>query len=242
MAKINELKAVTREKAGKGAARAERRAKRVPAVIYGDKQPPEIISIAFNEMKQLANSANFMNTLFDIDIDGRKVRVIPRDLQLDVVKDTPLHVDFMRLGKGATVTVEIPVHFINDEECPGIKQGGVLNVVRHGIEVVCPADNIPEYFEIDLIKAEQGDSIHVGALTMPEGVSPTITDRDFTIATIATPAKVKTIEEEEAEAVAAAEAEALAEAEEGGVPEGAEAAKAPADGDKDGGGDNGGNS
>lgn len=188
MADIIELEAAVRERVGKGAAREARRQGRVPAVIYGDKKDPEPISIAYKTIFMQVQTGNFLNTLYNINVDGKNTRVIPRDIQFDPVRDFPMHVDFLRLSKGATITIEVTVNFINEEECPGLKAGGVLNVVRYAIEVTCPAESIPEGFDADLTGLELGDSIHISAITLPEGVEPTITDRDFTVATIAAPA------------------------------------------------------
>ncbi len=188
MADIIELEAAVRERVGKGAAREARRQGRVPAVIYGDKKDPEPISLEYKVVNKQVQTGNFLNTLYMINVGGTKTRVIPRDVQFDPVRDFPMHVDFLRLAKGATITIEVTVNFINEEECPGLKMGGVLNVVRYAVEVTCPADAIPEQFDADLTGLELGDTIHISAITLPDGVEPTITDRDFTVATIAAPA------------------------------------------------------
>ncbi len=188
MADIIELEAAVRERVGKGAAREARRQGRVPAVIYGDKKDPEPISLEYKTVNMQVQTGNFLNTLYMINVGGNKTRVIPRDIQFDPVRDFPMHVDFLRLAKGATITIEVTVNFINEEECPGLKMGGVLNVVRYAVEVTCPATSIPEQFDADLTGLELGDSIHISAISLPDGVEPTITDRDFTVATIAAPA------------------------------------------------------
>lgn len=198
MSKVVELKAAARDRVGKGAARATRRAGLVPAVIYGDKQPPEPIAVERKELATLIKGGSFLTTLFAVDLNGEKSRVIPRDVQFDPVRDFPLHVDFLRLGEGARLDVSVPVRFTNEELSPGIKRGGVLNIVRHEIEVNCVADLIPDHLVADLTGLDIGDSIHISAIPLPEGVVPTIADRDFTVATVAAPA-VLTIEEEEAE-------------------------------------------
>ena len=198
MADIQELQAEMRERAGKGAARAARREGRVPAVIYGDKQSPISISVLRYDLDMQLRTGQFLTTLLNIQIGDKVERVIPRDVQLDPVRDFPIHVDFLRLGKGARITVEVPVQFINEEESAGLKRGGVLNIVRFAIEVNCPADSIPDSFEADLDGLDLGDSIHMSSITLPDGVTPTITDRDFTVATIAAPAGL-TEEEEEGE-------------------------------------------
>lgn len=171
MTAIKELKAVARPRAGKGAARAERLAGRVPAVIYGEKQDPVTISLNFREINKIIYAGHFLTTLFEIDVDGQKHRVIPRDYQLDPVKDFPLHVDFLRVSKGATVTVEVPVHFVHQEASPALKAGGTLNVVAHAVELECPAESIPEAVEVDLTGAGYGDSFHLSALKLPAGVT-----------------------------------------------------------------------
>jgi large subunit ribosomal protein L25 len=202
-----EFKATARPRAGKGAARQARREGKVPAVIYGDGKPPETISLDYNELWKQYLKGHFTSTVFELDMeeDGAKHLVIPRDIQLDPVKDQPIHVDFLRIGKEGLIRVEVPVRFINDTLSPGLKRGGVLNIVRHDIEVTCPYDKIPEYFVVDLTGVEIGRSIHISAIELPEGVTPTIKDRDFTVATIAGAVKV---EEEPAAATEAAAAPA----------------------------------
>ncbi len=203
---IKQLEAQRRERAGKGAARAIRRENRVPAVIYGAGQPPVSISLDYNRTNQLIYAGRFLTTLFEIDLDGEKVRALPRDYQLDPVSDKPVHVDFLRLVAGAKVRVEVPVHFENQDICPGLKKGGTLNIVRHTVEMMVPADNIPEFITGDLSKTDMGESLHISAFNIPEGCVPTIADRDFTVATIAIPSGYK----EAVEADAAAEAAAAA--------------------------------
>lgn len=199
MSDMKKLSAVARDRVGKGAARAIRRQGMIPAVVYGVGQPPKAIAIQFKEAKKLIYDGGFMTTMFEIDIQGDKERVIPRDYQLDPVKDMPIHIDFFRVAKGQMVTVDVPVHFLNQETCVGIKRGGTLNVVRHTVELNVPADAIPDAIEIDIQNLEMGDSLHISAVTLPKGCTPTIDDRDFTIATIATPAGFKE-EAEEGEA------------------------------------------
>jgi len=198
MSNPSDLTAQARERVGKGAARELRRNNLVPAVIYGDKKPPVAIALPFKEIAMRINSGGFMTSVVTIDVNGEKHRVLPKDYQLDVVRDFPLHVDFLRVSKKTIVTVEIPVHFLNDEECPGIKAGGVLNIVRHTVECYSPADSIPDSIDIDLGAFELGDSINISVAKLPEGVEPTITDRDFTIATIASPAGLKSEDDEDA--------------------------------------------
>lgn len=185
MANVIELKASARPRSGKGAARTARREGKVPAVIYGAKMEPVGIVLDFNELSKTMNRGRFLATIFDIDIDGTKTRVIPREFQLDPVKDIPVHVDFLRVTPESRIRVRVPARFINDAASPGLKRGGVLNIVRREIEVFCPPDTIPEVFEFDLTGMEIGRSIHISAIDLPPGVRPTITDRDFTVATIA---------------------------------------------------------
>ena len=219
MADILSIAAQKRDRAGKGNARSLRGEGRVPAVIYGEKKDPESISIAINDITKLYNTGRILSTLLDVDIDGKKHRVIARDVQLHPVRDTILHADFLRLGKGAKVAVEVPVRFLNEEICPGLKSGGVLNVVRYTVELDCPADNIPEDIELDLIEASMGDSLHISEVTLPDGCEPVISDRDFTIATIAAPAAIRSDaaeDEDGAEDAESEEGEETEETEEGG--------------------------
>src|SRR5262245_35314869 len=209
-----ELKAEAREQVGKGSARAVRRNGQIPAVIYGDKQPPLAIALSSKDVYYKIHGGGFLTTVATIDIGGKKVQVLPKDYQLDPVKDSPLHVDFLRVSKDTEVNVDIPVHFINEEKSPGIKRGGVLNIVRHEVEFHCPANAIPEFITVDLTGTEIGDSIHISAVKLPEGVRPIISDRDFTIATIAGSAAMKPEVTEEVEAAPAPAAEAPAATEE----------------------------
>ena len=201
-----------RERVGKGSARAIRRNGNIPAVIYGDNKPPLSITLPAKEVTMKIHGGGFMTTVAEIEIDGKKHSVLPKSYDLDPVKDFVIHVDFLRVSAKTEVTVNIPVHFVNEEECPGIRKGGVLNTVRHEVEVHCPANAIPEYFTADLAGLELGDAIKISSITLPENVHPTITDRDFTIATIAAPAGLKS-EESEAEETAADEVEVIGEEE-----------------------------
>src|SRR5262245_52766323 len=205
MTKIITLKATARGRAGKGAARAVRRDGRVPGVVYGDKKEPQNISFAHNELQPHVHTGRFMSTLVDLEVDGTVVRAIPRDIQFEPVRDFISHVDFLRLGKNARIHVEVPVHFKNHVDSPGIQKGGVLNIVRHEIDVYCPADSIPDEIMIDLTGLEIGQSIHITAVKLPDNVTPAIREKDFTVATIAAPAGLKEEEEEAAAAAAAAE-------------------------------------
>jgi large subunit ribosomal protein L25 len=205
MSKIIKLKATARGRAGKGAARSVRREGLVPGVVYGDKKEPQNISFVYNELQPHVKTGRFMSTLVDLDVDGTVVRAIPRDIQFEPVRDFISHVDFLRLGKNARIHVEVPVHFKNHADSPGIKKGGVLNIVRHEIDLYCPADFIPDEILIDLTGLEIGHSIHASAVKLPENVTPAIREKDFTIATIAAAAGIKEEEEEAAAAAAAAE-------------------------------------
>lgn len=203
MSDIYVLKADARERVGKGSARELRRNGRVPAVIYGAGESPLSISLDYNEMFHKIHGGHFLTSLANIELDGKTHKVLPKDYQLDPVRDFPIHVDFLRVSSKTVVTVEVPVHFTNEEASPGLEQGGVLNVVRHSIELNCPADSIPESIIVDLTGVELGSGIHFSDVSLPQGATPTITDRDFTIATIATPAALKSDEElaEEEEAL-----------------------------------------
>lgn len=207
MAQTVTLNALVRERAGKGAARAVRREGRVPAVIYGDKKDPQTISMDARELMKQVQTGRFLSTLVDIDVDGTKVRTIPRDVQFDPVRDFVVHVDFLRLGKGARIAVEVAINFVGEEDSAGLKRGGVLNVVRHSVEIMCPADSIPESFDMDVSALDIGDGLHASDLSLPEGMTFTITDRDFTIATISAPSGGADEDEDAAAAEEAAEGE-----------------------------------
>jgi large subunit ribosomal protein L25 len=197
MSEIQELKATARQHVGTGGARAARRQGLVPAIIYGLELPAQPIALDAGTVRRQLQTGRFHTTLFDLEVDGETIRVLPRDVQFDPVRDFPLHVDFLRLSADSKIAVEIPVHFINEEQSPGLKRGGVLNIVRHEIELECPAMAIPDEIVVDLTGLDIGDSLHVSSVTLPEGVTPTITDRDFTIATIAAPAGLTSDEDEE---------------------------------------------
>ena len=213
-----ELTASMREPSGKGGARAIRRENKVPGIVYGGTEPPVPVALQHKEVDLRINAGGFLTTVITLAVDGNQIRVIPVDYQLDPVRDTPLHVDFLRVTADTVLTVEIPVRFINDEESPGLKRGGVLNIVRHSVEVTCPADDSPTEFVCDLAGLDINDSVHISSVTLPDRVVPTIQDRDFTIATIAAPAGLKDEAEEaaEAEAAAAEAEEAASVAAEGG--------------------------
>jgi large subunit ribosomal protein L25 len=209
MPEIISLGAETRERAGKGAARAVRRQGRVPAIVYGDNQEPALISLEPRELGRAVARPAFFATLVDISVGGTTHRTLPRDVQYDPVSDKPIHADFMRVGAGATVTVTVPVAFINHDRSPGLRRGGIVNVVRHGVELVCSVDNIPDRLVVDLDGLDIGDSVHIAAVAMPAGARPTIQGRDFTIASIAASSAVR----EEAAAAAATAAVTPAAAE-----------------------------
>ncbi len=187
MSESYELKAEARERVGKGSSRELRRNGFIPAVIYGDKQAPISIVLNTNEVTKRIHAGGFMTTVATIDLDGKKITVLPKDYQLDPVRDFTMHVDFLRVSGNTEVTVDVPVHFVNEDKS-AIKQGGVLNIVRHTVEFLCPANAIPEFITVDLDGAKIGDSMHISAVKLPKGVRPVITDRDFTIATLVAPA------------------------------------------------------
>lgn len=229
MADIMTLSAEARPRSGKGTAREARRNGRIPAIIYGNKEEPLAITVERKLLVQELGKSGFFISLLDVDVDGTKHRVLPRDTQYHPVTDVPMHVDFLRYSADRKITVEVPVHFQNEEESPGLKAGGVINIVRHAIEVLCTADQIPDGFEVDLAGLEIGDSVHASTLALPQGVELTITDRDFTIATIAAPT-VMPVDDEVEEGVEGAEGEEGAEGAEGD-------AGAGGDGDKEESGD-----
>ncbi len=221
MGEVYDLSATVRDKVGKGAARATRRENLVPAVIYGGKKPPVSIAIGARDIERRVYAGGFYTSLANIDTGQEKIRALPRDVQRHPVNDRILHVDFLRVESGMTLTIEVPVRFINEELSPGIKRGGVLNVVRHRVSLETPVDAIPEEIVADVTGLDINDALHISSVSLPEGVTPTITDRDFTVATIAAPAGVKEELRAAAEAAAAAEEEGELEGE---APEGEEAA------------------
>ncbi len=198
------LPAEARERAGKGASRAMRREGRVPAVIYGNKEEPTAIHVEEKVLMKMLNTGHFMNSVVMIDVGGTATRTLPKDVQFHPVTDRPLHVDFLRISEHATVTVAVPIRFTGEEESRGIKRGGVLNAVRHELELVCDAAEIPDEIEISLAGLNIGDSLHISAVTLPRGVTSAITDRDFTIATIV-PSSGSVMEAEDAGTVPADE-------------------------------------
>jgi large subunit ribosomal protein L25 len=218
MAAVKQLAAVARNGIGKGAARSVRRDGRVPGVIYGGGEAPEPISVDFKDLNKLVYAGHFLTTIFELDVAGRKERVLPRDYQLDVVTDRPLHVDFLRLKAGSHVRIHTPVHVINQELSPGIKKGGAVNLVLHSLDLWAPADAIPDSVTIDLTGLDFHDSVHVSTVKLPEGCRPASTRTDFTIVTITPP----TVYQDEAPAAAAVATS--------GAPAAAAAAAAPAKG------------
>jgi large subunit ribosomal protein L25 len=233
MATVSEIKATARPRNGKGAARAERREGRVPAVIYGDNKPPLPISVDLIDIRTRIYAGRFLTTICDVEVDGAKHRVIPRDFQLDPVKDFPIHVDFLRLGEGAQIRVRIPVHVTNADQSPGVKRGGSVNLVQHTIEVRCPPEQIPSSIDVDISGLEIGYSKHLADITLPADVT-VVGRQDITLVTIVPPSgyaeEMKAAAEAAAAAATAAEAAAAAPAAPTGAPGAAPAAAAPAAG------------
>ncbi|MBY0342735.1 MAG: 50S ribosomal protein L25/general stress protein Ctc [Sphingomonadales bacterium] len=192
------LPAEARERAGKGASRALRREGRTPAVIYGGKEEPTMIHVEQKELVRQLGTGHFMNSIVLIEIGGKTVRTLPKDVAFHPVTDRPTHVDFLRLSGDSKVEVSVPVVFVNEDASPGLKKGGVLNIVRHELELLCPNADIPDEIQIDVTGREIGDSIHISNVTLPKGVTSVITDRDFTIATVIAPSGLKSSEGEAA--------------------------------------------
>jgi large subunit ribosomal protein L25 len=188
------LPAETRDRAGKGASRSLRRSGRVPAVIYGGNEEPLSIHVEEKELVRQLGTGHFFNSIVEVEANGKKFRTLPKDVAFHPVTDRPLHVDFLRLAKNAKVNVNVPVIFANEEASPGLKRGGVLNIVRHELELVCDADKIPDDIQIDVTGLDVGDSIHISNIKLPAGAASAITDRDFTIATIVAPSALKSEE------------------------------------------------
>ena len=221
MAELQTLRVEPRAKLGKGPSYQTRRKGLIPGIVYGGKQEPQAVQVDERNFVKLYTTGTMLSTLLMLELDGQKTRVIPRAVQLDPVSDRPVHVDFLRLTEGARIALAIPVHFRGQENSPGIKRGGVLNIVRHEVELYCPVDSIPPFIEGDLNGLDIGDSLHISAFALPEGVRPVIANRDFTVATIAPP----TTYVEETPVVAAAEV--AVEGEEGAAAEGAAPGAAP---------------
>jgi large subunit ribosomal protein L25 len=229
MATVKELKATARPSVGKGAARAERRAGKVPGVIYGNNQPPLPISVDDRELRQRILAGRFLTTVYEIDLDGKKHRVIPRDFHLDPVRDFPIHVDFMRLGEGATIRVSVPLHVVRAEGSPGVKRGGTVNIVTHSIDIECSVDNIPQYVEADVGALEINNSLHLSDVKLPAGVK-SLAREDATLVTIVPPSGYA--EELKAAGAGAAGAPAAGAAAPAAAAAAPAAAKAPAAGAK----------
>lgn len=228
MATVKDLKATARPTGGKGAARAERRAGRVPGVIYGDKQPPLPISVENRELRLRIQAGRFLTTIYDIELDGTKHRVIPRDFHLDSVRDVPIHVDFMRLGEGATIRISVPLHVQRADAAPGVKRGGTVNIVTHAIELECAPENIPQFLEADVGELEIGHSLHLSDITLPTGVKA-LAREAVTLVTIVPPSGYAEEQRAAAEAAAAGGAPAPGAAPGAATPAaGATAAPAPA--------------
>lgn len=196
------LSAETRDRAGKGASRAMRREGRVPAVVYGNKEEPLSIHVEEKALAKMLSTGHFMNSVVMIESGGAQHRTLPKDVQFHPVTDRPMHVDFLRISEHSKVHVNVPIRFVNEEGSRGLKRGGVLNAVRHDLELVCDAAEIPDEIQVDLAGLDIGDSLHISAVTLPKGTESAITDRDFTIATIVAPSGLK-MEAEDAEAAAA---------------------------------------
>jgi len=224
MSTVETISAEARNRAGKGAARETRRAGRVPAVIYGDKKEPTLIALEPKALARLVGKKGFFATLLDIDIAGQKHRVLPRDVQFDPVTDVPLHADFQRVGKDSKIHVNVPVVVKNENAAPGLKRGGVLNIVRHEIEFICSPENIPSQIVVDITGLDIGGSIHISSVELPKGAMPAIKERDFTVVTIGAPSGLKA----ETEAAAAPAAGAAAPAAGAAAPAAAGGAKAAA--------------
>lgn len=221
MATVQQMKASLRPKAGKGAARAARYSGRVPGVIYGESKPPVLVLLEHDDLKKRIYSGRFLTTLYELDVDGEKHRVIPRDFQLDAIKDLPMHVDFLRVSEGATIRVHIPVHVLNTDASPGVKRGGAVNIVTHTVEVVCPADAIPESIDVDITGLEISHSRHLSDVSLPPGLK-VLGQADMTLVTIVPPSgyaeEMKAAAEAAAAAAAAPGAEAAAPAAPGAAP------------------------
>ena len=188
------LPAEARDRAGKGASRELRRNGRVPAVIYGDKKDPISVHVEEKLLTKMLSNGHFMNTVVMVDAGGTPHRTLPKDVQFHPVSSRPIHVDFLRIGEHSQVHVNVPVHFSNEDDSPGIKRGGVLNIVRHDLELICDAAQIPDQIEIDLTGLDIGDSVHISQISLPKGSKSAIEDRDYTIATVVAPSAMKSEE------------------------------------------------
>lgn len=198
------LPAESRERAGKGASRALRRDGRVPCVIYGDKKEPVQVHVEEKVLAKMLSTGHFMNSVVMVEVEGKANRTLPKDVQFHPVTSRPIHVDFLRIGAHSQVHVNVPVAFVNEELAPGIKRGGVLNIVRHDLELICDAAKIPDQIEIDLTGLDIGDSVHISAIKLPEGSKSAIDDRDFTVVTVVAPSAMKSEEGDTTQADAGA--------------------------------------
>jgi large subunit ribosomal protein L25 len=199
------LSAEARDRVGKGASRALRNSGRVPAVLYGNNEDPAGVHLEEKALMKALHTGHFMNSVVMVEIGGKSVRTLPKDVAFHPVTERPLHVDFLRISEHATVTVQVPVHFVDEATSPGIKRGGVLNVVRHELELICDAANIPDEIAISLTGLDVGDSIHISNVNLPAGAKSAITDRDFTIATVVAPSGLKSQEGDNAKTEAEGE-------------------------------------
>ena len=222
---MNNLKALKREKLTSGSNNKLRASGFIPAILYGGKDPNQNISVSKKELSSIINSDTFLSKVLEIELEGKKEKVIPRDVSYNVISEEPIHIDFMRIVSGKKIVLEIPVKFINHPDSPGLKRGGVLNIVRRKVELKCPAESIPDEIVVDLTGTDIGTSIKISSVKLPESVMPTITDRDFVVATVAAPTIIKEPEKPAEEAPAeGAEGEAQAEGAEATAKDG-EAAK-----------------
>lgn len=194
MSDVLTLSAEARDRAGKGASRALRREGRVPAVIYGMNEEPTLVHVEEKLLNKLLGTGHFFNSVVMVEVGGKSVRTLPKDVEFHPVSDRPLHADFLRVSEHASVHVNVPVVFINEEKSPGLKRGGVLNIVRHEVELICDAAEIPDDITVDLTGFDVGDLIHISVASLPAGAKPAITDRDFTLATIVAPSALKSSE------------------------------------------------
>ncbi len=212
MSAMKQIKASARASGGKGAARAVRRTGRIPAVIYGGGEAALPISLDYAQTNRLIYAGHFLTTVFEIDVDGKIIRAVPRDFQLEPVKDTPLHVDFLRLSAGSMIRVEIPIHVSGQDQSPGVKRGGMVQIVEHSLEMMVPADNIPDALDISVAGLDIGASVHLADVKLPDGCK-TITRENLTLVAVSTPTKmVEALVSAVAEPAAAAPAKAPAKA------------------------------
>ena len=222
---MSNLKAIKRENTTSGSTNKLRKAGLIPAILYGGSNPNQKISIKKQEVKDIINSDTFLSKVLELDVDGKKERVLPRDVAYHVISEEPIHIDFMRVVSGKKIVIEIPVKFINHPDSPGLKRGGVLNIVRRAVELKCPAENIPDEIIIDLTGTDIGTSLKISSVKLPENVIPTITDRDFVIATVAAPTIIKEPEKPAEESAEGTEGEVPAEGAEGAAKDGEPAKK-----------------